>query len=86
MLPMLLTQMITYSSLALYNLATDICSQITNMMEGKIVPAKLIDELLDKAMKESGNGMFLINGFPCALDNLKCFESDWHCHAIHRVL
>lgn len=46
---------------------------IPNMMEGKIVPAKLIVELLDKAMKESGNGTFLIDGFPCALDNLKCF-------------
>lgn len=46
---------------------------IQHMMGGKFVPAKLIDELLDKAMKESGNGTFLIDGFPCALDNLKCF-------------
>lgn len=40
----------------------------------KTVPAKLIDGLLDKAIKESGNGTFLIDGCPCALDNLKCFR------------
>ena len=45
---------------------------IQNMMERKFVPTKMIVELLDKAMEESGNGTFLIDGFPCSLDNLKC--------------
>jgi UMP-CMP kinase len=49
---------------------------IQNMIkEGKIVPAEVTVKLLEKAMKESENDKFLIDGFPRNLDNRKCFES-----------
>lgn len=49
---------------------------IQNMIkEGKIVPAEVTVKLLEKAMKESDNDKFLIDGFPRNLDNRKCFES-----------
>lgn len=51
-------------------------TMIQNMIkEGKIVPAEVTVKLLEKAMKESANDKFLIDGFPRNLDNRKCFES-----------
>lgn len=51
-------------------------TMIQNMIkEGKIVPAEVTVKLLEKAMKESDNDKFLIDGFPRNLDNRKCFES-----------
>lgn len=51
-------------------------TMIQNMIkEGKIVPAEVTVKLLEKAMKESENDKFLIDGFPRNLDNRKCFES-----------
>ncbi|KAG0587000.1 hypothetical protein KC19_2G133800 [Ceratodon purpureus] len=49
---------------------------IQNMMkDGKIVPGEVTVKLLQKAMEESDNDKFLIDGFPRNLDNLKCFET-----------
>ncbi|GJP81195.1 hypothetical protein CLOP_g11362 [Closterium sp. NIES-67] len=42
--------------------------------EGKIVPAEVTVGLLQKAMKESGNNKFLIDGFPRNNDNRTVFE------------
>ncbi|XP_024396920.1 UMP-CMP kinase 3 [Physcomitrium patens] len=50
-------------------------TMIQNMIkEGKIVPAEVTVKLLEKAMKESDNDKFLIDGFPRNLDNRKCFD------------
>ncbi|KAG0559980.1 hypothetical protein M758_10G139600 [Ceratodon purpureus] len=50
-------------------------TMIQNMIkEGKIVPAEVTVKLLEKAMKESGNDKFLIDGFPRNLDNRQCFD------------
>lgn len=49
---------------------------IQNMMkDGKIVPGEVTVKLLQKAMEESDNDKFLIDGFPRNLDNLKCFKT-----------
>ena len=49
---------------------------IQNMIkEGKIVPAEVTVKLLQKAMEDSENDKFLIDGFPRNLDNRKCFET-----------
>lgn len=51
-------------------------TMIQNMIkEGKIVPAEVTVKLLEKAMKESDNDKFLIDGFPRNLDNRLCFET-----------
>ncbi|KAG0626249.1 hypothetical protein M758_2G114400 [Ceratodon purpureus] len=51
-------------------------TMIQNMMkDGKIVPGGVTVKLLQKAMEESDNDKFLIDGFPRNLDNLKCFET-----------
>ena len=42
--------------------------------EGKIVPAEVTVGLLEKAMRESGNDKFLIDGFPRNDDNRIVFE------------
>lgn len=44
--------------------------------EGKIVPAEVTVGLLQKAMKESGNDKFLIDGFPRNDENRIVFERD----------
>eukprot|EP00475_Leptophrys_vorax_P017550 TRINITY_DN24188_c0_g1_i2.p1 TRINITY_DN24188_c0_g1~~TRINITY_DN24188_c0_g1_i2.p1 ORF type:complete len:438 (+),score=57.95 TRINITY_DN24188_c0_g1_i2:47-1315(+) len=50
-------------------------TMIQNMIkEGKIVPAEVTVGLLEKAMKESGNNKFLIDGFPRNNDNRTVFE------------
>lgn len=50
-------------------------TMIQNMIkEGKIVPAEVTVKLLEKAMKESDNDKFLIDGFPRNLDNRRCFD------------
>lgn len=50
-------------------------TMIENMIkEGKIVPAEVTVKLLQKAMDESENDKFLIDGFPRNLDNRLCFE------------
>ncbi|GJP53782.1 hypothetical protein CLOM_g12920 [Closterium sp. NIES-68] len=50
-------------------------NMIQNMIkEGKIVPAEVTVGLLQKAMKESGNNKFLIDGFPRNNDNRTVFE------------
>ncbi|XVE99228.1 hypothetical protein REPUB_Repub03eG0179400 [Reevesia pubescens] len=49
---------------------------IQNMMnEGKIVPSDVTIKLLQKAMLESGNDKFLIDGFPRNEDNRAAFEA-----------
>ncbi|KAI5083941.1 hypothetical protein GOP47_0000110 [Adiantum capillus-veneris] len=43
--------------------------------EGKIVPSEVTVKLLQKAMKESGNDNFLIDGFPRNEENRAAFET-----------
>lgn len=48
---------------------------IQNMIkEGKIVPSEVTIKLLQKAMQESGNDKFLIDGFPRNEENRAAFE------------
>lgn len=42
--------------------------------EGKIVPSEVTIKLLQKAMLESGNDKFLIDGFPRNEENRAAFE------------
>ncbi|QCE04638.1 UMP-CMP kinase [Vigna unguiculata] len=50
-------------------------TMIQNMIkEGKIVPSEVTIKLLQKAMKESGNDKFLIDGFPRNEENRAAFE------------
>ncbi|XWS74712.1 hypothetical protein CRYUN_Cryun01aG0021300 [Craigia yunnanensis] len=44
-------------------------------MEGKIVPSEVTIKLLQKAMLESGNDKFLIDGFPRNVENRAAFEA-----------
>ncbi|RWW01777.1 hypothetical protein GW17_00035166 [Ensete ventricosum] len=54
----------------------DASSMISNMIkEGKIVPSEVTVELLQKAMLESGNNKFLIDGFPRNEENRATFEN-----------
>lgn len=46
----------------------------TFIKEGKIVPAEVTVGLLRKAMEQSGNDKFLVDGFPRDEDNLKCWN------------
>ncbi|XP_042414166.1 UMP-CMP kinase 4-like isoform X5 [Zingiber officinale] len=49
---------------------------ISNMIkEGKIVPSEVTVELLKKAILESGNNKFLIDGFPRNEENRATFEN-----------
>ncbi|KAL8555688.1 hypothetical protein ACS0TY_003490 [Phlomoides rotata] len=49
---------------------------IENMIkEGKIVPSEVTIKLLQRAMEESGNDKFLIDGFPRNEENRAAFES-----------
>ncbi|XP_073103033.1 UMP-CMP kinase 4 isoform X4 [Elaeis guineensis] len=49
---------------------------IQNMIkEGKIVPSEVTVKLLQKAMLESGNDKFLIDGFPRNEENRAAFEN-----------
>ncbi|XP_017699980.2 UMP-CMP kinase 3-like isoform X2 [Phoenix dactylifera] len=49
---------------------------IQNMIkEGKIVPSEVTIKLLQKAMLESGNDKFLIDGFPRNEENRAAFEN-----------
>ncbi|XVF75618.1 hypothetical protein PTKIN_Ptkin13bG0201100 [Pterospermum kingtungense] len=51
-------------------------TMIQNMMnEGKIVPSEVTVKLLQKAMVESGNDKFLIDGFPRNEENRAAFEA-----------
>lgn len=51
-------------------------SMIQNTIkEGKIVPSEVTVTLLQKAMQESGNNKFLIDGFPRNEENRAAFES-----------
>lgn len=43
--------------------------------EGKIVPSEVTIKLLQRAMLESGNDKFLIDGFPRNEENRAAFES-----------
>lgn len=43
--------------------------------EGKIVPSEVTVQLLQRAMQESGNDKFLIDGFPRNEENRAAFES-----------
>uniref|UniRef100_A0A1D1XU05 UMP-CMP kinase n=1 Tax=Anthurium amnicola TaxID=1678845 RepID=A0A1D1XU05_9ARAE len=50
-------------------------TMIQNMIkEGKIVPSEVTVKLLQRAMKESGNDKFLIDGFPRNEENRAAFE------------
>ncbi|XP_078429687.1 UMP-CMP kinase 3-like [Wolffia australiana] len=50
-------------------------TMIQNMIkEGKIVPSEVTVKLLQRAMKESGNHKFLIDGFPRNEENRAAFE------------
>ncbi|GMN61996.1 hypothetical protein TIFTF001_031085 [Ficus carica] len=50
-------------------------TMIQNMIkEGKIVPSEVTIRLLQKAMQESGNDKFLIDGFPRNEENRAAFE------------
>jgi len=46
----------------------------TMIKEGKIVPSEVTIKLLQKAMQESGNDKFLIDGFPRNEENRAAFE------------
>lgn len=49
---------------------------IQNMIkEGKIVPSEVTIKLLQRAMEESGNEKFLIDGFPRNEENRAAFEA-----------
>lgn len=49
---------------------------IQNMIkEGKLVPSEVTVKLLQRAMNESGNDKFLIDGFPRNEENRVAFES-----------
>ncbi|XP_022747515.1 UMP-CMP kinase 3-like [Durio zibethinus] len=51
-------------------------TMIQNMIkEGKIVPSEVTIKLLKKAMLESGNDKFLIDGFPRNEENRAAFEA-----------
>ncbi|XP_029123411.1 UMP-CMP kinase 3 isoform X2 [Elaeis guineensis] len=51
-------------------------TMIQNMIkEGKIVPSEVTVKLLQKAMLESGNDKFLIDGFPRNEENRAAFEN-----------
>ncbi|XP_050236905.1 UMP-CMP kinase 3-like isoform X2 [Mercurialis annua] len=51
-------------------------TMIQNMIkDGKIVPSGVTIKLLEKAMLESGNDKFLIDGFPRNEENRAAFES-----------
>ncbi|CAA3024604.1 alpha-mannosidase At3g26720-like isoform X1 [Olea europaea subsp. europaea] len=51
-------------------------TMIQNMIkEGKLVPSELTVKLLQRAMNESGNDKFLIDGFPRNEENRVAFES-----------
>ncbi|KAJ1395428.1 UMP-CMP kinase [Sesbania bispinosa] len=51
-------------------------TMIQNMIkEGKIVPSEVTIKLLQRAMKESGNDKFLIDGFPRNEENRAAFEN-----------
>ncbi|OMO65648.1 Adenylate kinase [Corchorus capsularis] len=51
-------------------------TMIKNMMnEGQIVPSEVTIKLLQKAMVESGNDKFLIDGFPRNEENRAAFEA-----------
>nr|KJB78716.1 hypothetical protein B456_013G014300 [Gossypium raimondii] len=51
-------------------------TMIQNMIkEGKIVPSEVTIKLLEKAMLESGNDKFLIDGFPRNEENRAAFEA-----------
>lgn len=51
-------------------------TMIQNMIkEGKIVPAEVTIKLLQKAIQESSNDKFLIDGFPRNEENRAAFES-----------
>ncbi|KAK6121603.1 hypothetical protein DH2020_044662 [Rehmannia glutinosa] len=51
-------------------------TMIKNMIqEGKIVPSEVTIKLLQRAMEESGNDKFLIDGFPRNEENRAAFES-----------
>ncbi|RDX80553.1 UMP-CMP kinase 3 [Mucuna pruriens] len=50
-------------------------TMIQNMIkEGKIVPSEVTIKLLQRAIKESGNDKFLIDGFPRNEENRAAFE------------
>jgi len=46
------------------------------MTEGKLVPVSVTIQLLKNAMVASGGSVFLIDGFPRALDQAEVFEAD----------
>uniref|UniRef100_A0A0E0L6W3 UMP-CMP kinase n=1 Tax=Oryza punctata TaxID=4537 RepID=A0A0E0L6W3_ORYPU len=51
-------------------------TMIKNLMnEGKLVPSDLIVKLLFKAMRESGNDKFLVDGFPRNEENRQAYEN-----------
>lgn len=51
-------------------------TMIQNMIkEGKIVPYEVTIDLLQKAMQQSTNDKFLIDGFPRNEDNRAAFEA-----------
>lgn len=51
-------------------------AMIKNMIkEGQIVPSEVTVKLLQRAMEESGNDKFLIDGFPRNEENRSAFES-----------
>ncbi|XP_042418866.1 UMP-CMP kinase 3-like isoform X1 [Zingiber officinale] len=59
----------------LFNCCT-FSTMISNMIkEGKIVPSEVTVELLKKAILESGNNKFLIDGFPRNEENRSTFEN-----------
>jgi len=49
---------------------------VKNLMhEGKLVPSELIVKLLFKAMLQSGNDKFLVDGFPRNQENRQAYQS-----------
>ena len=48
---------------------------IQNMMnEGKLVPSDITVRLIQKAMQETDNDKFLLDGFPRDEENVRTFE------------
>ena len=58
------------------NFFSSLSTMVKNLMhEGKLVPSELIVKLLLKAMLQSGNDKFLVDGFPRNAENRQAYES-----------
>ena len=58
------------------NFFSSLSTMVKNLMhEGKLVPPEVVVKLLLKAMLQSGNDKFLVDGFPRNEENRQAYES-----------